>query len=242
MKMTVIGCGDAFSSGGRRNTSFLIESKGQKILMDFGATSLYGLNSLGITASDIDVVFISHFHGDHFGGIPFLIINRAYNQEESKELIIVGPKGLKDRVRELQRSMYSGTEGLLDNPNLSFVEFDTGQTQDIQGIKLWTTNVIHSPSSEPHGYKIEIDKKIVAYSGDTEWTENLYAIADQTDLFICECNDLHGDVAGHLSYDTLSPHLSKFNTKKTVLTHMGNDMLNSGLSENLLQDGMAIEV
>jgi ribonuclease BN (tRNA processing enzyme) len=76
--MTVIGCGDAFSSGGRRNTSFLIESKGQKILMDFGATSLYGLNSLGITASDIDVVFISHFHGDHFGGIPFLIINRAY--------------------------------------------------------------------------------------------------------------------------------------------------------------------
>ncbi|MEQ8237631.1 MAG: MBL fold metallo-hydrolase [Cyclobacteriaceae bacterium] len=241
MKLTVIGCGDAFSSEGRRNTSFLLQSKSKNILMDFGATSLYGLKSLAIDPSDIDMVIISHFHGDHFGGIPFLIINRQYNEVAIKRLVIAGPKGVKSRIYDLQKNMYPGTEELINDDKLDFVEFDSDNHQEIDEMNLWTTEVIHSPPSNPHGYKLTIEGKTIAYSGDTEWTEKLNKLANETDLFICECNDLHNEVPGHLSYDLLQPHLEKFNSKRVVLTHMGTEMILAKPEAELLNDGIIIE-
>jgi len=241
MKLTIIGCGDAFSSEGRRNTCFLLKTKSKSILMDVGATSLHGLKALNIDPSAIDIVVISHFHGDHFGGIPFLIINRKYNNGVVKKLIIAGPEGVKGRIFELQRNMYPGTEDLINDELINFIEFDSENYQQIEELQLFTTKVIHSAPSNPHGYKLKIDGKTIAYSGDTEWTENLYKLANETDLFICECNDLKYEVPGHLSYDILLPYLENFNTKRVVLTHMGSDMIRAKPEVELLSDGMIIE-
>jgi len=72
MRLTVVGCGDAFGSGGRGNACFLVESGTVTLALDFGATALVGLRRLGLDPNRLDAVVLSHLHGDHFGGLPFL--------------------------------------------------------------------------------------------------------------------------------------------------------------------------
>ena len=73
MRLQFLGSGDAFGSGGRFNTCMLVESEFGAFLIDCGASSLIAMRKYGIDPNRIDTVFISHLHGDHFGGLPFLI-------------------------------------------------------------------------------------------------------------------------------------------------------------------------
>lgn len=68
MKITIVGCGNAFSKK-NYNQSFLLEEGGRKMLFDFGSKVPYALDNLGIDIKDIDDVYISHLHGDHIGGL-----------------------------------------------------------------------------------------------------------------------------------------------------------------------------
>ena len=79
MRLTIVGSGDAFGSGGRFNTCFQLESSNATLLIDCGASSLVALNLCGIKPNNIDGVIVSHLHGDHFGGLPFLLIDAQHN-------------------------------------------------------------------------------------------------------------------------------------------------------------------
>ena len=76
MRVTVLGAGDAFCSGGRRHSGYFVETSGVCFLLDCGTTTLLALKSLGIPAERIDFVAISHLHGDHFGGLPFAALRQ----------------------------------------------------------------------------------------------------------------------------------------------------------------------
>ena len=73
MQLRFVGCGDAFGSGGRSNTCFHITGERVNFLIDCGASSLPALQRQAIARDAIDLVLITHFHGDHFGGLPFLL-------------------------------------------------------------------------------------------------------------------------------------------------------------------------
>ena len=77
MRLTVIGCGDAFGAGGSLQTSFHVRAAGSTFLIDCGATTLIGMRRLGLQPNDIDTVFVTHLHGDHFGGLPWLLVDPA---------------------------------------------------------------------------------------------------------------------------------------------------------------------
>ena len=81
LKITIVGCGDAFGSGGRRNTCFHLDAGDARYFVDFGASSMVGVNALGIDTDAVDAVILSHLHGDHFGGIPFLILHAHFVTE-----------------------------------------------------------------------------------------------------------------------------------------------------------------
>ena len=74
--------------------------------MDAGPTVLAALKDAGESSDDIDFVLLSHLHGDHFGGIPFMIMEYLYDCPRQRELVIAGPQGTEERVRELFRAMY----------------------------------------------------------------------------------------------------------------------------------------
>jgi ribonuclease BN (tRNA processing enzyme) len=92
MKITIVGSGDAFGSGGRFNTCFRIETLGRDLLLDCGASSLPALKAQGVDPNAIDGVLLSHLHGDHFGGIPFFFVVRRRGISRPLAFIYCGLK------------------------------------------------------------------------------------------------------------------------------------------------------
>ena len=106
MKITIVGCGDAFGSGGRLNTCFHVETNDKSFLIDCGATALPGLKRLGIARNPIDLILVTHFHADHVGGIPPFILDAQFLSRRTADLTIAGPPGLADGIRARSTSRF----------------------------------------------------------------------------------------------------------------------------------------
>ncbi len=78
MKLHILGCGDAFGSGGRNQSGYLVETADKLFLLDCGPTSLLMLKRAGFDPRRVDTILLSHLHGDHFGGIAFFFIEYLY--------------------------------------------------------------------------------------------------------------------------------------------------------------------
>ena len=242
MKLKVLGCGDAFASLGRFNTSFLLYGENKNVLVDCGASTLVQMEKEGVTPLDVDVIVITHFHGDHYGGIPFQMISNKMVYNRTKPLTIWGPSGVKKRVMDLQEAMYAGTSGIFDELKVTFKEYVADAWIGFDDIEVFSKEVVHSPPSNPHGVKIKLDDHVFAFSGDTEWTENLIDLADGSDLFVCECNNLNQDSPGHLSYKTILEKKSIMNTARLMINHMGAEVIGAeSLEIERLEDGMVVE-
>ena len=241
-KLTVLGSGDAFASGGKYTTSFWIEASGMNVLLDCGATAFVRMKQLGLHPADLDLIIITHFHGDHYGGLPFVTISSKYEQPRDKPLTIVGPQGMREQLFRLQQAMYPGTEALLDELPFQIVEFsDQWLTLDQVSVKAFP--VKHSPPSNPHGVQLRWSGKTLAFSGDTEWTDTLISLAKDTELMICECNDLEKSTPGHLSYQTIMAKQDQLKTRRLLLSHMGAEMLAAHDNQwERLQDGQVIDL
>ncbi len=239
MNLKVLGCGDAFASEGRFNTSFLLESASQKLLIDCGASTLIRLKQDRIAVLDISTIVITHFHGDHYGGLPFFVIARYVEAGSKAPFTIVGPPGIKEKVYQLQEALYPGSSNMLDEIAVVFIEFDEKNWVAINEISIYSERVKHSPPANPHGIKISIEGYTIGFSGDTEWTDALKNLADGTNLFICECNNYENDSAGHLSYKTIMKNLNSLNSERIYLSHMSSEVLNAHEFELVrLADGM----
>ena len=241
-KLTVLGCGDAFASGGKYCTSFLIEANGKKILLDCGATAFVRYKHLGLQAKDLDMIVLSHFHGDHYGGLPFFVISSKVEQVREKPLTIVGPEGVKAQAYQLQEAMYPGTSVLFDELPIEFKEFSTAWMES-KDIEIRAFPVKHAPPSNPHGVQLRWHGKILSFSGDTEWSDNLPVLAQDSEIMICECNNYDKESPGHLSYHTILDHQSYLTTKRLLLTHLGTEMLAAkDIAFERLDDGQEIEL
>ncbi len=242
MKFTVLGCGDAFGSSGRFNTSFLLSDHGEHVLIDCGASTLIRLKQEGVDLESISTIIISHFHGDHYGGVPFFLISSMFEMERTSPLTIVGPPDIKNKVLTLLDQMYEGTIERMGGFQLHFVEFKTGKEIQVSDKAIKALRVEHSPPSDPHGIRLTWREKVFAFSGDTSWTDNLIKLSDGADLFVCECNFLDQQAFGHLSYRELVEKKSSLTAKEVWLTHMGNEVLTMKESIfNRLADGMQLD-
>lgn len=241
-KLTVLGSGDAFASGGKFCTSFWVEASGRNVLLDCGATAFVRMKLEGFNPNDLDVIVISHFHGDHYGGLPFITISSKYDQLRTKPLTIVGPEGIQQRMTALQEAMYPGTGALIEDLPFNFEEF-TDRWHEISEISVRAVPVKHSPPSNPHGIQLKWEDKILAFSGDTEWTDSLTTLADGSELMICECNNLDQDSPGHLSYNSILAKQHQLPTKRLLLSHMGEAMLEAqNIQFERLSDGQVIDL
>lgn len=224
MKITIIGAGDAFGSGGNFNTCFHLKTKNKNLLIDCGATSLVGLKKLAFEPADLDNILISHLHGDHFGGLPFIILD-FLRKERTKVLTIIGPEGIQIKTLALLDLLYPDLINQINREILQFKEFQSNGIEDFEDFKLETFEVVHSPPSHPHALKLFIDDKIIAFSGDTEWCKNLIPLAHEVDLLICECNWFKTNGKGHLNYQILFDNLGKLNANHILLNHLGEEAL-----------------
>src|SRR5262247_1195283 len=170
MKVTIVGSGDAFGSGGRFNTCFMIETGGRSMLLDFGASSLVALRAHGIDPNRIEGIIISHLHGDHFGGLPFLLLDGQFLSRRTHPLVIAGPPGSRDRINALLEVFFPRSSGTKWRFPWEVVEIAPNGTTEILDLSVTTTPVIHASGAPSTAVRLFDGRTVLAYSGDTEWT------------------------------------------------------------------------
>jgi ribonuclease BN (tRNA processing enzyme) len=243
ISLIVIGSSDAFSSGGRGNTCFYIRSAAHGILVDCGATTLSGLKKQGLSSDDIDVLILTHFHGDHFAGLPFFILDAARLRRQ-KKFTIISPPGCRQKLEQAVELFYPGLDKALQSLNMEYIEFSGRDNIIHDNITLESFPVIHTPASLPHGIRLTVNNKIIAYTGDTEWTDTIFDIVSGADLAICECTFFSKQEKNHINYTTLREHLPQFDCHRLLLTHFDEEMLNNmnSIQQACAYDGMVIQL
>ncbi|MDP2603960.1 MAG: MBL fold metallo-hydrolase [Deltaproteobacteria bacterium] len=243
MKLHILGCGDAFGSGGRNQSAYLVEADARPFLLDCGPTTLLAMKRAGIDPRRLDVVFISHLHGDHFGGLPFLFIEFLYRTPRDKPLHIAGPPGTEEKAYQLFRLMYGGSTAS-ELPPVDYHILHPGKSVVIEGIEVLPFRVPHQTHEISLGLKIQFAGKQILFSGDSAWSEIFIEHARGVDLFLCECSFYDQSTDNHVRYVELLDALPRMDCKKFVLTHLGEAMLarRKELTLAVAEDGMVIEI
>jgi len=244
MQLRFVGSGDAFGSGGRFNTCFHVTGKQVNFLIDCGASSLPALKRNGIAGNDIDLVLITHFHGDHFGGVPFLLLDAQFTRR-TRPLVIAGPEGIETRLVQVREALFENSSKRGQRFDLTVVELNPGATASFGAAIVTPFPVVHGESGGPFlGYRIAAEGRVIAYGGDTEWTETLIPLGRDADLFISEAYTYDRPVKNHLSLKALEARLPEIKPKRLILTHMSEDMLGrlDSLAYETASDGLTVDV
>jgi ribonuclease BN (tRNA processing enzyme) len=220
-----LGSGDAFGSGGRFQSCIYVRCEATHLLIDCGASSLIAMKRFGVDPSLIDTILLSHLHGDHFGGLPFLIMDAQFVSRRRKPLVVAGPPGLEARVFEAMEVMYPGSSQIQKELALKFAELSEETATTVDPLVVTPYSVVHPSGAPAYALRVACEDKIIAYSGDTEWTEALIRAAHGADLFVCECFSPEKVGGYHLDYQTLMNHRTGLECRRLVLTHMNDDML-----------------
>ena len=237
-----LGSGDAFGSGGRFQACIHVRSPDSSVLLDCGASSLIAMRRFGVEPNEIDAILVSHLHGDHFGGIPFFILDGQFLSKRDRPLLIAGPPGFEARVRQAQEALFAGSSQTQQNYDLRFLEWTDRHPMTLGGISVTPFEVVHASGAPPFALRLDLDGKTIAYSGDTEWTNALIDAAQGADLFICEANFYDKKIKFHLDYVTLAARRGELRCKRLVLTHMNAEMLEHlpSLDVEAAEDGTEI--
>jgi ribonuclease BN (tRNA processing enzyme) len=225
MRLTIVGSGDAFGSGGRANTCFWLQTAKCALAVDFGATALPALKGRGLDPNRLDAIVLSHLHGDHFGGLPFLLLDAQFLSRRETPLLIAGPPGTRARLDAALEVYFPKSTGSKWRFQWQVVEIAPGVETDVLGHSVLTAEVIHQSGAPSTALRLSDGQKTFAYSGDTEWTDALLPIAAGADLFICECYAYAGRMTGHTSWEILKPRLADLRARQIMVTHMNPTVL-----------------
>jgi ribonuclease BN (tRNA processing enzyme) len=245
IRIRFLGSGDAFGSGGRLNTCFHVEDGGRAFLIDCGATALPAMKAAGIDRNAIDTILITHFHADHFGGVPFFVLDAQFFARRTAPLTIAGPEGLRDWYVRVLETAFPGSSGTRQKFELSLVELEAGRRWQHAGLAVTPGRVVHGPPGGAFfGYRIETGGRVLAYTGDTEWTEALVGIGRDADLLIAEAYFRDKTVPFHLDLASLERNLDRIRPKRLILTHMSEDMLRhvDGVPYQCASDGLEVVI
>jgi ribonuclease BN (tRNA processing enzyme) len=247
MKLTIAGSGDAFASGGRLNTCFHVRTGETGFLIDCGATALVSLKRAGFSTNDIDTIYISHLHGDHFGGLPFFLIDALFIAKRTKPLTLAGPAALEARFHIACEAMFPLVTENQREFDLTFAPLAAGETTKLGAVSVLPFEVKHYSGAPSYALRFALEDKVLAYSGDSGWTDTLIEAGRDADLYIMECFQYDKPLDMHLDYMTILRHLDDINAKQVLLTHMSDDLLAKREDVThprvtLAEDGMVLEL
>ncbi len=224
VRLQFLGSGDAFGSGGRFQTCLHLSGPNAGVLIDCGASSLIAMKQAGVEPSEIGWVLLSHLHGDHFGGIPFLILDGQFRRR-TRPLVIAGPPGVRARVEAAMEVLFPGSSGVMRRFPTEFIELAALAASPVGPVMVTPFPVAHVSGAPSYALRVEYAGKVITYSGDTEWTDTLIEAARGADLFICEATSFDKKIKYHLDYRTLRAQRERLECRRLVLTHMSEHTL-----------------
>ena len=222
--------------------AILLRTGGLGVLLDCGPTTLPALKQASFTPSDVDVVLLSHHHGDHFGGLPFLILHDCYVGPREKTLRVLGPDGTSSIVSTATTLFFAGLEPLPFA--LELRDIAPMKAIHLSGLELLAFPVEHYSRGTAFGYRVTAEGKTIVFSGDTAWTDILVEQTKGADLFICECSSFETPLEKHMSHRDLERNRDRLGARRTLLVHAGEDVLarQDELVFELAHDGMRLEI
>lgn len=243
LEVLFLGSGDAFGSGGRFQTCFHVRYGATQFLIDCGASSLIAMRRFGVDPSLLETILLSHLHGDHFGGLPFFVLDAQFGRR-TRPLIVAGPPGVETRVRDTMEVLFPGSSGAQRKFAMEFAVLAEGVETTLGSLSVIPYGVVHPSGAPSFALRVTCGGKVIAYSGDTEWTDALVEAAHGADLFICEAYCFEKKIRYHLDYRTLMDRRVQLGCRRLILTHMSNDMLQrlQSLDADWAEDGKRIVV
>lgn len=219
--ITVIGSGNAFNTDGRSHSAFLIDIANKKFLVDFGATALLSVQKNQIDISGIEEIFFTHFHADHLGGLPFLLLHFEYIEKRTEPLIINGPEKIKKAIKKLLKSTYPGFK---PGFKLKYRNLKKNKHYSKNNLIYSTVNINHRKESLGYRFYIKSNFKkeiIIAFSGDTVYDKQIKKLGKKADILFLECSTPENLGFSHVSFEEIleNPDYIKY-SKKIVFTHL----------------------
>jgi ribonuclease BN (tRNA processing enzyme) len=202
------------------------------------------MKRFGVDPAQIETILITHLHGDHFGGLPFFLLNSQFVGRRTRPLVIAGSPGLAARLEAAQEILFPGSSATAWRFDLQLVELPAGETATIGSFAVRPSTVVHASGAPAYALRVECNGKILAYSGDTEWIDTLFEVARDADLFICEAYTFERKLRYHLAYQTLMDHRVALGCRRLVLTHLSEDMLSrlASLEVEIASDGLVLSI
>ena len=243
LTIRILGAGDAFGSGGRFQTCFLGETEGTRFLIDCGATSLVAMKRAKIEPNEIATILLTHLHGDHFGGLPFVLLDGRFSKRKTP-LVIVGPRGAEARTMAVLELFYPGSTSVPFGFPVTFHALSDDRPLTVNGITATGHLVEHPSGADAFAMQVEAGGKRIGYSGDTSWCDGIVRAAEGCDLFIAEAYGWAHSRRNHLDHATLVANASKLTARRLLLTHMDEGVL-AHVSESPFEgvnDGTVVNV
>ena len=239
--LTVLGSGDAFGSGGRFQTCLALRGGPATLLVDCGASSLIAMKRFGVPPSEVAAVILSHLHGDHFGGLPFLVLDGQFSRR-SERLVVAGPPGVRARVEQAMETLFPGSSRVERRFAVEYVELVPRVPTAVAGATVTAFPVVHPSGAPPFALRVAYGGRTIAYSGDTEWTDDLLEAARGVDCFLCEAYTFDHAVRYHLDYATVRAQAARLGATRIVLTHLGPTVLarRADVTHECAEDGMVL--
>lgn len=197
VRVTFAGVGEAFDED-LANTSILVETDATSLLLDCGFTAATAFWRTAKEPLDLDGIYITHFHGDHYFGIPALLI-RFVEEGRTTPLTIMGQHGVAKQVQSMVDMAYPNTLAKAQF-DISFLTCEPGQEVRLGDMRLTFAMNDHPIPSQ--SVRVNVDNKSVFYSGDGRPTTETLALARGSDLIIHESFSLEPDTPGHGTVDS----------------------------------------
>lgn len=220
LDLAFMGTGNAFAPQ-RCWSGFVLN---ERHLFDAPPTALYSLKRLGLPLAAVQTVFVSHFHADHFFGLPFLLLEYAYTTKRHDDLTIVGPPGIEQRLAQLVELAYPSLNAGDHGYSLRYVEIEDGAEGQVNGVRYAATEVDHGGEAlRAFGFRVEAEGRSLAYTGDANYCDQLVALARGAEVLVTDCTYAAGhNNPEHMSFDEVRELQAQIGGQTEILlTHLG---------------------
>lgn len=234
LNLTFIGSGNAFSPAGLCCNGFLLNNT---VLFDAPPQALSSLNQLQIDPNGIDAVVISHHHGDHFLGLPFILLHWRWKGRKTPARI-VGPRGTEALAKDIAEKVFPGVlKGL--GYDLEWTDAEPGELLRIGDLEIEPHQMEHDPGLDTClGFQCRLGRRRFAYTGDTRLCPSVFDLAKGTELLVSECASRSDIVPVHMNLTDDIPQVraAMAPTAKLILTHLAPDVDANGLPNTVIAE------
>ena len=230
-KIVILGSANAVPDEHQDNTHFYVEAGNRKILVDCGSNPLQVLPANGILPNVLTDIIITHFHPDHVSGLPLLLMD-LWLLGRQDPLAIYANEHALSRIEKMM-DLFDWQEW----PNFYPVSFNEIPERELHlaiadsDIEIYASPVQHLIPTI--GLRIEFiaERKVVAYSCDTEPCQAVVRLAKDADVLLHEAS---GPFKGHTSTAQAAQIAAEACAEKLLYIHYPTKNISE---EEMLADG-----